>query len=364
MADAPTSSRTSKSRARVVVAIATPLVLVALLEFVVVTLGLAPPAPAAMEIWDSKEDRQFTDGASAFRFRREWLWEPRPGAEIFGDRINDDGYRGPRAALAKTPERLRIATLGDSTTFGFGLPERDSWSRRLEDALRARGIDAEVLNFGCVGYTLAQGTALLHGRVRAYEPDVVILAFGAVNEQFAARSGMTDAEKILFLASVRARAAAFLTRYATVRWIRTSFSRSEVSLGGDSAATATKARVPLAEFPTLFSIARHELPPTTKLVLVSPPRRADGESNMPATLDYTRSLLDTAQRMGLACANVYDVFRDRDVAAFGAVQTKTLAQHATSPLFIDPWHPSADGHALYANTVLDALVANGLIPEK
>lgn len=363
MADAPASSRTSRSRARIVVAIATPLVLVALLEFVVVTLGIAPPAPPALEIWDSKEDRRLNDGASAFQFRREWLWEPRPGAEIFGDRINDDGYRGPRAALTKPPGRLRIATLGDSTTFGFGLLEKHGWSRRLEDALRARGIDAEVLNFGCIGYTAAQGIALLHGRVRAYEPDIVILAFGAVNEQFAARSGMSDAEKILFLASSRARTAAFLTRYATVRWIREAIARPTEPVG-DGTVGATKARVPLADFPTLFAIARHELPPATQLVLVSPPRRADGEHNMPGTLDYTRSLVDTARAMGLVCADVYDAFRDRDVASFGEVRPQNLTQHATSPLFVDPWHPSADGHALYAETVLAALDAGGVIPKR
>lgn len=358
MSDASPTQRRSKP---IALAIATPLLLVALVEFIVVTTGIAPPAPPPLEIWNRKEDRGLASGADVFQFRHEWLWEPRPGAEFCGDRINEDGYRGPRAELAKTPGRLRIATLGDSTTFGFGLLERESWSRQLETALRARGVDAEVLNFGCVGFTIAQGTALLHGRVRAYAPDLVIFAFGAVNEQFAASSDLTDGEKILLLSSTKARIATFLTRYATVRWLRARLAR-----GGPSSHTdefKTKARVPLAEFPAMFAIARNELTDGAKLVLVSPPRRADGEHNMPATLDYTHALVDTAQRMGLVWANVYDAFRARDVATFGAVDTKTLPQHATSTLFIDPWHPSAAGHALYAETVLTALEQGGLIPK-
>lgn len=365
MTDPASTPRRPRLLARLVLAIATPLLLVALIELVVITLGIAPPAPRPLEIWSPKEDRRLGDADSVFQQNSDWLWEPRPGAEFFGDRINADGYRGPAVPLAKTPGRLRIATLGDSTTFGFGLPERESWSRRLESSLRERGVDVEVLNFGCIGHTIAQGTAMLHGRVRDYDPDLVVFAFGAVNEQFPTTSGMTDAEKILFLSSTAARIASFFTRYATVRWLHAlSGSMTPLDDSGAPEPTHTKARVPLAEFPAMIAIAHQDLGPRSKLVLVSPPRRADGERDAPASVWYTQSLVDTAKQLGLVCADVHRAFRSADEAAFGQIGPKTMTQFAGSPLFLDQWHPTAAGHALYANTVLDALVANGLIPAK
>lgn len=365
MTDTPSTPHRSRPLARLGLAVATPLLLVALIEFVVITLGLAPPAPRPLEIWSPKEDRRLADADSTFQQSSDWLWEPRPGAEFFGDRINDDGYRGPAVPSKKTPGRLRIATLGDSTTFGFGLPERECWSRKLETALRERGVDVEVQNFGCIGHTIAQGTAMLHGRVRKYDPDLVVFAFGAVNEQFPTTSGMTDAEKILFLSSTTARIGSFFTRYATVRWLHElSGSTKPLDATGAPEPTHTKARVPLEEFPTMYAIARADLPAHAKLVVVSPPRRADGERDAPATAAYTQAIVDTAKKLGLVCADVHRAFRSADEAAFGQVGPQTMTQFASSSLFLDQWHPTAAGHTLYANTVVEALVANGLIPTK
>ena len=44
--------------------------------------------------------------------------------------INADGHRGPRAGERGSP-RLRIAALGDSFTFGYGVEEDEAWPRRL-----------------------------------------------------------------------------------------------------------------------------------------------------------------------------------------------------------------------------------------
>src|SRR5205085_1472865 len=68
-------------------------------------------------------------------------------ASDFG--LNAWGYRGPAVAPKKIGE-LRIAALGGSTVFGYGLPWTDAWphylEQRLAEARRDRTIS--VVNLG------------------------------------------------------------------------------------------------------------------------------------------------------------------------------------------------------------------------
>ncbi|WP_243358708.1 arylesterase [Fundidesulfovibrio terrae] len=81
----------------------------------------------------------------------------------------------PSDAHAKT---LRLAALGDSLTAGWGLPPSESFCAELERALKAKGHDVQVLNFGISGDTTAGGVARV-GAVIAARPDGVILELGA-----------------------------------------------------------------------------------------------------------------------------------------------------------------------------------------
>ena len=71
----------------------------------------------------------------------------------------------------------RIVVLGDSIASGYGLPESEALPGRLEAALRAAGVTAEVVNAGVSGDTSAGGLARLEWTVGA-EPDLVIVELG------------------------------------------------------------------------------------------------------------------------------------------------------------------------------------------
>lgn len=73
---------------------------------------------------------------------------------------------------------LKVLALGDSLTAGFGLPAGQGFVPQLEKALRARGIDAEVLDGGVSGDTTAGGLARLDWLL-AEDPQVVIIELGA-----------------------------------------------------------------------------------------------------------------------------------------------------------------------------------------
>jgi acyl-CoA thioesterase-1 len=77
-----------------------------------------------------------------------------------------------------TPAPVKIVAFGDSLTAGYGLRPEDAFPARLQAALRARGLDAEVVNSGVSGSTTAGGLAVLPS-VIAQKPQVVIVELGS-----------------------------------------------------------------------------------------------------------------------------------------------------------------------------------------
>ena len=85
----------------------------------------------------------------------------------------------PVSAQAASPLLSpRIVALGDSLTAGFGLRAEDSFPSKLEQAIRAKGVQATVINAGVSGDTSAGGLARLDW-VMKDKPDAVILELGA-----------------------------------------------------------------------------------------------------------------------------------------------------------------------------------------
>jgi acyl-CoA thioesterase-1 len=72
---------------------------------------------------------------------------------------------------------LRILAFGASIIAGYGLDAQDALPAQLEKALRARGIDAMVINSGVSGETSAGGLARLDWAL-ADDPDLVIVDLG------------------------------------------------------------------------------------------------------------------------------------------------------------------------------------------
>ena len=103
------------------------------------------------------------------------IWTLRPDVDLelrhhelersFTAHISGLGFRGPE------PVAPRVACLGDSTTFGWGVSEAEAWP-----SLLGQELGVEVLNAGVPGYSTHQGLATLD-RVLALKPEVVVLAY-------------------------------------------------------------------------------------------------------------------------------------------------------------------------------------------
>lgn len=103
--------------------------------------------------------RQEPRGTALFDAELGWTWRPSSKDEVGLAEINALGARGPREyGPEPAPGMRRIATFGDSFTFGDEVPVEASFQWLIEH----RAKDLEVVNFGVSGYGTDQ--ALLRFR--------------------------------------------------------------------------------------------------------------------------------------------------------------------------------------------------------
>jgi len=101
----------------------------------------------------------------------------------FGPQHNQDGYRGQRYPMPRTPRTARVICLGGSTTYDWTVERADqTYPARLEaalDALKPAGVDdVEVINAGAISATTAELLTAYHFKFRYYRPDLVIINTG------------------------------------------------------------------------------------------------------------------------------------------------------------------------------------------
>jgi acyl-CoA thioesterase-1 len=82
------------------------------------------------------------------------------------------------ATSVNAETEIRILTLGDSLTAGYGLAQPDSFPSQLERVLQKEGVIVKVINAGVSGDTSAGGLARLEWSLVG-KPHAVVLALGA-----------------------------------------------------------------------------------------------------------------------------------------------------------------------------------------
>ena len=98
-----------------------------------------------------------------------------PDGTRFRLRTNADGLR-TALGRARTPGVSRVAFLGDSTAFGWGVDEGGTLADGMAEGFRARGrTDVEVLDAAQPGYSTVQAARLYETVVASYAPDVVVM---------------------------------------------------------------------------------------------------------------------------------------------------------------------------------------------
>lgn len=90
--------------------------------------------------------------------------------------LNRDGYRGPLVDPDNAQGHFRILALGDSVTFGTGVPVESTWPMRLADRISSGGTrQVEAINLSGPAADLTQLSNLLADYANRVAPDVVVL---------------------------------------------------------------------------------------------------------------------------------------------------------------------------------------------
>jgi lysophospholipase L1-like esterase len=85
-------------------------------------------------------------------------------------RFRDEREFSPQAQ----PGRTRIAVIGDSFVFGWGVEARESFPATLEAMLRSRGHDVEVINAGVPGQSFGEKAIWYRDAVARFHPQLVV----------------------------------------------------------------------------------------------------------------------------------------------------------------------------------------------
>ena len=131
--------------------------------------------------------------------------------------INSLGTRGPEFQAVKPPDTIRILSLGDSRTFGWGLREAETYSTRLQQLLQQEigaAKQVQVINAGVNAWSYPQMLAYFRDTALSYRPDVVIVAEANLWTQFSEHNSPEFVKK--FMSRVRLKN--FLRRFATYHY--------------------------------------------------------------------------------------------------------------------------------------------------
>ncbi len=134
-------------------------------------------------------------GGALFREDPLLMWRARPNMKG-RQSTNSGGFRDDEFSKKRKKNEVRVLLLGDSTTWGWGVAEKDMYAAVMESVLdnSGAGKDFNIIDGGMPGYSAFQGRLLLDTELGELQPDFVITYFG-VNDSHA-RPGLTPDKDI------------------------------------------------------------------------------------------------------------------------------------------------------------------------
>lgn len=302
--------------------------------------------------------RYFNQGAGITQFHPETFWELRPGAEVLGVRINQDGFRGVWGPKARDA-RFRVLALGDSYTLDPGNAEETSWPRMIEAGMRKSGFEAQVLNFGMPGYTAYQGLRLYETKARQWSPDLVLAAFGSRHEIENGDYGRSDIEKAEITRGYAHRFRRFLERNGTMRFLSFALDPPKTPAQLASQNGRTRPRLTPQEMEsTLVELVNAVRRDGHSIALILPPRLELVEDLLKGITAYDEAIRRAAAATNTLLIDVHKALesRQQEVRGGGA---KTLG----NVVFYDAERLTSEGAIRYAIAVYTALMNAQMVPK-
>jgi lysophospholipase L1-like esterase len=275
---------------------------------------------------------------------------------------NSKGFAGAEFSTEKREGTFRIVCMGNSSTFGWGVPPDSCYPRLLEGILQERiGHEVEVINAGVPGYTSVQGLGMLERDVSDLSPDLITLAFGANDCHATSRS---DTDIMLERAGYVGAIQEILAHSSIYRVLRYFVVSSKVKHAVTGEEPPGRRRVSPKEYrAAMESIIQTSRGLGSKLILV------EILPDSPEWEPYRKILEELAALEHLPLLGTGEIFRrfleDMD-ATDGSLRShveamreeygeSVLARHPEMYLRLDRVHPSDLGHLLIARALSDTV---------
>lgn len=327
---------------RAVLLVAAPLLFLGVAEAILTLLGL----PHASDDPNFGEMVRRIDADEFFyEVDPELFWRLKPSMTVRGEatsfRTNAHGLRGPELPRRGSDARV-ILTIGDSVTFGYGLPAPATYPARLETGLASSpGRRVRVVNAGVPGYTSHQGRVALPALLERLSPEVVVISYG-----------FNDARNLFASDEEVARAGRVARLARQVLWKSRLYRALRILLIAPPRPDAASERTPVARVDTTaYARNLHAMVEMT---------RAAGAVPVILGTPFER---DTLTPYGPEWFSLHTpVSRYRDAAA-GVARDAGVAFVEVDPLvetrapgnrglFLDPAHPNAEGVGVLVDGLL------------
>jgi lysophospholipase L1-like esterase len=138
-------------------------------------MGIRIVKPQDLEYWDSDGFRRIQPIAPHYVENIPHGHGNFIGAPVS---INSYGLRGEEISIPKPPNRFRIVVVGDSITFGYGIPLEHTYVKVLERLLNqntSAKMQYEVLNGGALGGSLSDYEQFLAEKAEMLQPDMILI---------------------------------------------------------------------------------------------------------------------------------------------------------------------------------------------
>jgi lysophospholipase L1-like esterase len=328
---------------------------VALLEGAVRLVGVGPTLP-----------RQFAANvADAFL---PWKLEPFSVSEgatpefTFRYAHNSVGLRDVEHVPRKPEGVFRILVLGDSFTYGVGVAFDETYVARLGRLLNERLTGrptVEMINAGIPRYWPEPERMFLEHYGLAYEPDIVLVAFvpNDVVDTHVGLQGLTVSQGFLVTRGLDPFGGAGIWLYRHSQVFRILFSRylsSRDDVTNEAVPAASYAYQADGVFEGDWRTVEGEYDRIAQLASDAGARMV--LAFMPAHSPWPPTLHDYPQRRLMAWCQA------RGVTWIDTAPALTAAAEHERPYYPVDGHPTAAGHAVIADAILDSFMRNGIPP--
>jgi lysophospholipase L1-like esterase len=283
---------------------------------------------------------------------------------------NESGFRGPRLESGGAGERPRIACIGASVTYGWGVEPNDAFPARLAQLMREdSACPPEVFNLGSPGFTSLQGVMLIDELLDS-GIDLVVCNFGNNDLELAERE---EKETNRMMVTALGRFATVLSELRLARLLRVRTIR----IAEASSAARDRPRVPRVSLDDYRSNLRHIADRVRsaggKLIFLDCLRSPMGGPEERATRErYAAATREVAEVTGCAFLSFGDIVADECERQEGSLELEPLIAEAEGTwgpkltrrhprlLFqVDRLHPSPLGHELIAAAIHTSLLESG-----